>query len=509
MGNDSRTKNVVRNSIFALITQVINLIISFVVRTIFINTLGTEYLGVNGLFTNILTILSFAELGIGNAIIFSMYKPAAEGNREEIKSLMKLYKNAYRTIAIVVLVAGLLVIPFLKFIITDVPNIIENITAIYILFLLNTAISYTYTYKRSIISVYQQDYILSMFDFAFNILKNVLQSIILICYKNYMVYLCIQIVCTFVENVIISIRVNKKYPFLKEKEVKELDKEEKKNIFTNVRSLVVYKFGNVILDGTDNIIISSTISTAVVGLVSNYTLIINAVKGILGKITNAVTSSIGNLNAMNDNAKKEEVLYDYLFVAFWIYGLSSIGMGILFNDFIEIWIGKEYILSIYTVIALVFSFFVDGMHYPAYTYRVTMGLFKEGKKAPFFTAIINVILSIVMGNMMGVTGVFLATSISRLLTTTWYDPYLIFKKRLNLSAKKFVVRYVQYFIIFVVVGIISYFTINLIGVSGILGFLIKGIIAFIEINLLFLGCFFKRREFKNTIDRLKIMIKEK
>ena len=289
----------------------------------------------------------------------------------------------------------------------------------------------------------------------------------------------------------------------------EKAQEEKKNIFTNVRSLVVYKFGNVILDGTDNIIISSTISTAVVGLVSNYTLIINAVKGILGKITNAVTSSIGNLNAMNDNAKKEEVLYDYLFVAFWIYGLSSIGMGILFNDFIEIWIGKEYILSIYTVIALVFSFFVDGMHYPAYTYRVTMGLFKEGKKAPFFTAIINVILSIVMGNMMGVTGVFLATSISRLLTTTWYDPYLIFKKRLNLSAKKFVVRYVQYFIIFVVVGIISYFTINLIGVSGILGFLIKGIIAFIEINLLFLGCFFKRREFKNTIDRLKIMIKEK
>ena len=149
------------------------------------------------------------------------------------------------------------------------------------------------------------------------------------------------------------------------------------------------------------------------------------------------------------------------------------------------------------------------MHYPAYTYRVTMGLFKEGKKAPFFTAIINVILSIIMGNIMGVTGVFLATSISRLLTTTWYDPYLIFKKRLNLSAKKFVVRYVQYFIIFVVVGIISYFTISLIGVSGILGFLIKGIIAFIEINLLFLVCLFKRIEFKNTIDRLNIMIKEK
>lgn len=508
MDNNSRTKNVVRNSSFALITQVINLLLSFIVRTLFIKKLGSEYLGVNGLFTNILTMLSFAELGIGNAIIFSMYKPAAKGNIEKVKSLMQLYKKAYTTIALIVFALGVCVIPFLKFIIKDVPNIKENITYIYILFLVNTSISYMYTYKKSIISVYQLDYIISIFDFSFNVLKNILQCISLIVLNNYIAYLLIQIICTFVENVIISIKANKLYPFLKEKNIKPLKKGEKHYIFSNVKSLVVYKFGNVILDGTDNIIISAMINTTAVGLLSNYTLIINSVKGILNKINSALTSTVGNLNAVESNEKKEKVLYDCLFVSFWIYGLVSIGIIVLINNFIYLWVGQEYVLSIYTVIALALSLFVDGLHIPAYTYRVTMGLFKEGKIAPFFTAIINIILSILLAFKYEITGILLATSISRLLTTTWYDPYLIYKRKLKTSPKEYIIKYIEYFIILVIGSFISYYTVNLITINGIVGLIVKAIVCFIEINVIFIICLSRREEFKNTLIRVKKLIKK-
>ena len=170
---ESRTKNSFKNFQFGAITQVINTIFSFISRTIFIKVLGEEYLGVNGLFTNILTVLSFAELGIGNAIIFSMYKPIAENNKDKINALMKLYKKAYNIIGIVVLLIGICVVPFLDFIIKDPPNIHENIEMVYLLYLLNTSLSYFFTYKKSIISAQQKEYIINTYKIIFIIIKNV------------------------------------------------------------------------------------------------------------------------------------------------------------------------------------------------------------------------------------------------------------------------------------------------------------------------------------------------
>ena len=230
---ESRTKNVARNSAVALFTQVLTFILQFISRTIFIKVLSTEYLGINGLFSNILTMLSFAELGIGNAILFKLYKPVAENDEEKIKSYVNFYKKAYRYIGIIIITIGILIIPFLKYIVTDAPNIKENITFIYVIFLLNSSVSYFFTYRRSILYAYQKEYKATLVETAVTVVSTILQMIFLVLTKNYIVYLLIQILATIIKNVLVSYKAGKEYPFIKEKKYEKISKSEEKSIFNN------------------------------------------------------------------------------------------------------------------------------------------------------------------------------------------------------------------------------------------------------------------------------------
>lgn len=505
---ESRTINSLRNVSFGAIAQVTNTILSFIARTIFIKTLGAEYLGANGLFTNILMILSFAELGIGNAIIFSMYKPIAEKNEEKIKSLMQLYRKSYNTIGIIVALVGISIIPFLKFII-DAPNIKENIILIYMLFLGNTALSYFFTYKKSIIIAHQNDYMINLFDIGFYVLKTVLQCVFLWITHNYIIYLIIQILCTILENILISIRANKMYPYLKDKNVEKISKEETGSILKNVKALVFYKFGSVILNGTDNIIISSMFGVVFVGLISNYTLIITAITNIIGQLLNGFVSSIGNLNAIGSTEAKEKTFNDIFLISVWIYGFCGIGLLVFLNYFIELWIGKEFVMESVVVIALALHFYINGVQFVAYAYRTTMGLFKYGKYAPIIAAIINIVLSLVLGKLMGVAGIIFATSISRLITTTWFDPYMIYKKEFKKTSKSYYYKYIKYFIVVVLNCIVCDFIISAIGGFGIWNFILKLIVMSLISNLIFLVFFFKTEEFKSVYNRMITIIKPK
>ena len=292
MKNQSRTKNVTVNSMVSLLCQVLNLLLNFLTRTIFIKILGAEYLGVNGLFSNILTILSFAELGIGNAIVFNLYKPLAQDDKPQISSLMLLYKQVYTAIGLFVLGAGLLVTPFLGVIIKTKPNIPENISLLYILFLLNTVVSYFFVYKKNIMIADQKNYITLIVTQATTIARVILQTSFLLLTHNFIVYLTIQIVCTLAENFVCSALADKMYPYLKNSNPVPLSKSETKSIFADVKALAIYKFGSVILNGTDNILISMLLSVRDVGLASNYTLLMNSANSILGKLIDAFTASV-------------------------------------------------------------------------------------------------------------------------------------------------------------------------------------------------------------------------
>lgn len=503
MSRESRTKNVSINASIGLITQIIRTILEFVVRTVFIKKLGEEYLGVNGLFTNILTILSFAELGIGNAIIFNMYKEVASNNVEKLKSLMNLYKKAYITIGVILLIIGGFITPFIHEIINGTPNISENIYIIYLLFLINTVISYFFAYKKSIISAYQKEYVISTIKMTSEIFKAVLQIMVLIIFNNYILFLIVQILSTFFDNLIASIEANKRYTFLKDKKVNPLSEVEKKNIFRNVKSLVMYKFGSVILNGTDNIIISKMLNIATVGIVSNFNLIIATLTTLIGSMLNGFTASVGNLNSSNDTNKQEDVLNELLIICVLIYGFCSIMFVILANDFMNLWVGENYELAYITVIAIGIHFYVNGVQHAGYTYRTTMGLFEKGKYCPIIAAIINIVLSIILCKFMDLTGIILATSISRLLTTTWYDIYLIYKYKFNKTPMTYYKKYIMYFILTITLFLICNYLTSLIYTNLCLKLFLKAIFSSTIICIFYLIVFSRNKYFRSILVRVK------
>lgn len=493
---ENRTQNTIRNVKTGAIVQMVNKVMAFVVQTVFIMMLNTEYLGVNGLFTNILTVLSFAELGIGTAIIFSMYKPVAEQDKEKIKSLMLLYKKAYNIIGVTVFLLGLCVIPFMSIIIKEAPSIRENLNLIYILFLLNTSISYFFTYKKSIIYAHQKQSIIDNINSIFYLIKSLLLILFLVLTRNYIVYLVIQIIITLVENVIIAIKANKLYPYLKEKSVKRLEKEEQTSIFVNVKSLIVYKLGSVIMNGTDNILISSMISVGVVGLCSNYVLIINSIKSIIFSALNGVTASVGNLNAVGEPKQKEKVFYQITFIDYIVYSFCAVAFIVLLNPFITLWLGEKYLLGMAVPIALAVSFYIDGLRNPGFTYRTTLGLFKKGKATPYIGAITNIVFSILLCKIFGVAGIFIATSIAQLLSYSWIDPYLIHKYEFKTSVKKYYKKYFYYTMVFIVCVILTLIIANFIQLEGVIGLLLKGIVVCLVPNVVNLVCFKNTEEFQ-------------
>ena len=504
----SRTQSSLINAVVATLSRVMYTLMSFVCRTVFIKTLAIEYLGINGLFTNILTILSFAELGIGNAIIFKLYKPIAEENKEKIKTLVHFYKRVYFIIGSFIIVVGLLLVPFLKFIIKDAPNIKEDISYIYVFFLLNTAISYFFTHKKSIITGHQKDYIVNLVHLIATILINICQIIFLYVTHNYIVYLLLQIAATILDNIVVSIIANKMYPYITEKEYTKISKQEQSNIFSDVKSLLLYNFGHVISTGTDNIIISSFLGVAQVGLLSNYTTITSAITSLLSSPFNSITSSIGNLNTINESNKKESVFYQILFISFIVYGYISIAMTILLNKFITIWLGSEYLLSTSISIALGFNLYIDGVRYVNYTFRNTLGLFKKGRLVPLFSSITNIILSVILVKFIGMFGVLIATGLTRLFILTWYDPYLIHKNEFKTSAKRYYITYSYYLLIEIIAFCICYKVISLINLTGILGFIVCGIIITILTGIIYILATFKLKEFKETKNRLLSVLKK-
>ncbi len=501
----SRTKNVSRNALVAVTCQIVNLLLNFIIRTVFIKELGAEYLGVNGLFTNVLTILSFAELGIGNAIVFSMYKPLAKKDKEEIKSLMRLYKTAYNYIGVFVAVVGLGVTPFLKFIIKEKPDIPEGITVLYVMFLANTAVSYFFTYKKNIIIADQKNHIVIGVSQIIILLKTIVQIVFLKLTHQFLIYLLIQIIFTILDNIVCSCIADKLYPYLKE-EAKQLASDKTKKIFKDVKALALYKFGSVILNGTDNILISALVGVKEVGLASNYVLLTVSCNSIISRVVEVFTSSVGNLNATEGAEKQYNIFQKLLFLTSWIFGFASIGLILISQDFIVTWIGEDYLLSNAVLIAIVFEFYVKGVHSVAYTYRSTLGLFIEGKWSAMLAAVINLVLSVILCNLFGIFGIFIATPVSRIITLGIVDPVLIFRRGFNKNVSQYYYSYILYTAVYCGIAIICRLLLNTINIDGWGGIIVEIIVVTITFNTMVALIFGHTKIFKEILGMFKNVI---
>ena len=491
-----RSKSSAKNLVLALIGQAFGLIISFIARIIFVKFLSDEYLGLNGLFTNLLTMLSLVELGVGSALVYSLYKPLADGDNEKVKSLMDLYRKAYNIIGGVVLIIGILFIPFYRYLISEVPSI-SHLDFIYILFVLNTAISYFYSYKRSLIICDQKRYIATIYRYVFYFLLNVFQIIVLFLTHNYILYLITQVVFTWLENICISIKADRMYPYLKDKNIKKLDKKELNTISKNVRAMLFHKIGGVVVNSTDNILISKLVGLIAVGMYSNYYLITSALDTITAQFFNAITASVGNLGACTNSKKVKETFNTTFFLNYLIYGVITVCLLILFNPFIEVWLGKKYLFDFGVVLVITICFYLKGIRKTCLTFKDALGLFWQDRYKPIIESIINLVASIILGIKYGVLGIFMGTIISTVTTSLWIEPYVLYKYYFKENIIDYLYRFIKYTLVVVLTYLIVQKIVILISINGILGLLIKGVVSLILSILIMTIVFIKTNEIKH------------
>lgn len=485
-----RSKNSAKNLVVALIGQVFGLLISFIARIIFVKFLSTEYLGLNGLFTNLLTMLSLVELGVGSALVFSLYKPLAIKDQEKVKGLMNLYKKSYNIIGGVILVLGILFLPFYKHLISEVPSI-SNLDVIYLLFVFNTAISYFYSYKRSLIICDQKRYIATIYRYGFYFLLNVVQIIILFLTKNYILYLICQVLFTWIENIFVSRKANQMYPYLKDKKIKPLPKRELKAIRKNVGAMLYHKLGGVVVNSTDNILISKFVGLIAVGIYSNYLLIISALETVTSQFFNAIVASVGNLGASNDKKRAKEIFDTTFFLNYFIFGILTICLLLLISPFIEIWLGKKYVFEFSVTLCICICFYLKGIRKTCLTFKEALGLFYPDRYKCLVESMINLVVSIILGIKLGIIGIFIGTITSTVTTSLWIEPFVLYKYYFKESVKDYLIKLIQYSLAIIFTYFVTAQIVNLIVLNGVIGLLIKGVITFL-ISAFLLGIIFIR-----------------
>lgn len=451
----SRTKNSIFNVGTGFLNIIVKTILTFITRTIFIKVLGETYLGLNGLLTNILSMLSIAELGIGTTISFSLYKPLANKDNKKINALMTFYKKAYRIIGIVILISGVILIPFLKFILEENINI-NHIYLIYTLYLLTTVSTYFISYKEVLIIADQKNYKLTKINFIFDVLLNGLQIIELLIFKNFVLYLVVQLVIEFLRRTVINFFISKEYPQTDFCSKEKISKSDKQLLSKNVRAMFLHKIGDYSINGTDNIIMTKFIGLNAVGIYSNYLTIITILNTFINIIYSSIISSLGNLIAKENEEKRLKVFNIMDFFGFCIYGYCSVCLFVLLNPFIKVWAGEHYLFSIEIVAIIVLNFYMTGMRVPLGTIKSAAGVYTEDRYIPLLQALTNIVVSIILAKYIGVLGVLLGTLVSSLIPAI-DRPYIVYKYVFNKKVTEYYTKYLKNIIIVVFTTIVIYF----------------------------------------------------
>lgn len=500
-----RKKSSFKNMITAVSSNVLTIIVGLVAQAVFIKILGSEYLGLNGLFSNVISMLGIVELGMGSAIIYNMYKPIAENDHEKIKSLMQFYKKSYRIITLIISIIGIMIIPFIKYIV-DIESITVdiNVYLVYILFLLETICSYILSYKRSMLYADQKEYITNIIHIGYTILVNTMQLTFLYFTNDYYLYLIIKVMMRLVENIVISSYVNRRYSYLLDNNVTKLDSKTEKDIFQKIRALFFHKIGTFIVSGTDNIIISKYLGLVTVGLYSNYYMIINAVQTVINHIIQATRASVGNLLVTESKTKQFDVFNKIRFVNFWISCFSSICIFVIMDSFITIWIGYKFVLPTKVLLVLVINFFIVSSRSTYGAFKEAAGIFYEDRFVPIIESLLNIVLSIIFVKKFGLMGVFMGTIGSGLVLWCYSYPKYVYNKLFGRKISDYMKETIYYFIIFILIAGFTYSLAILISFDNVyLQFISNVLIALIVPNVIMLLLFSKDENFKYFINMLK------
>ena len=435
--------------------SVVVLIIGFIAQRVFVDVLGLEYLGINGLFTNIITMLGIVELGLGSAIVYHLYRPLADHNIERVKSLLHFYKIGYRIVAAIVLAIGLLLMPFLPAIIGEV-SIPNSIAAVYALFLTDVVFSYLLTYKRSILYADQKNYLINLTHMASMLVMNGLQIAMLLITGDFYLYLLIKIAMRITENLVINAVVNKRYSYIAEGKARSLDTETRHDIFKKVKALFMHKIGAFIVLGSDNIIIAVFLGIVTVGLYSNYYLVIAAIGMIIGQVFTAVTASVGNL-LITSNAKKSYAVYNNVrFANFWLATVAATGMFVAMDSFVVVWLGQSYVLAIGVLVALSINLYLQLTRSATNSFKEAAGIFHEDRYVPLVESVVNIVLSIIFLHYFGLAGVLMGTICSNLVLHLFSYPKFVYTKLFERAYAMYYFEFAKFTGIAAIIGAITF-----------------------------------------------------
>lgn len=421
-----RTQNAIRNTAYGLINKVLLIIFPFIVRTVFIRTLGAEYLGLNSLFSSILTVLSLTELGFSSAVVFCMYKPIAEDDTQTIDALLYFYKKVYRYIGIIISVLGGILIPFLSYLIRGTYPTDINLVIVYVIYLLNTVLSYfLFAYLSALISAFQREDLISKVNIIIQSLMYIIQIIILLTVKNYYLYILTMPFFTIVNNIRTAVIAKKAFPQYKPQGT--LNDEYKKTIKEKVSGLVINKICIISRNAFDSIFISMFLGLTETAMYNNYYYIMNAVIMITSVFVTSVVSGVGNSVEMDNVQKNYNDMERINFIYMWVAGWMTVCLLCLYQPFMYLWVGKDLMYPIGCVVLLCFYFYILKMSDVRYIYELAIGLWWENRFRSIAEALANLILNFMLGKYFGVYGIIIATIISILFINYFYGTKILFK----------------------------------------------------------------------------------
>ena len=491
-----RVKNSLRNISMSLLSQIVVILLGFLSRKVFLDSLGSEYLGVNGLLTNVLSAMVMIEGGIGISIVYNLYKPLAYDDKEKIIALVQLYKNAYRILALIMVIISCAMYPFLDKIIKGGSNV-KGIGVVYFLFVAKNVLNYLYGYKWALINADQRGYNLTKNNMVFQVISMIFKIIILALTKNYIAYLLIEFILFIMQNMYNSRVVYKLYPYIKTKEKYHIEEGVKSNIIENVKAMFIQNIGSYAINSTDNIIISTFINVSVVGLYSNYTMIIEQLSSLVSTIIYGISNSVGNLIATSEKDKIYFVFKLSYFISFWIYSVSFIFLFNLVEPFIALWIGDKYIFSNLTLFIILINFYIMGMRNSVTIFKSKSGLFSQDKYAEVIQGVINLIVSIILVKKIELIGVILGTTISYISISFWNQPRILYKYVFEKSVIEYFKQYITYVVIGSIACIISTEICDLLVFESSIIYLIqKGLICIIIPSIMYICIFYRTEEFK-------------
>lgn len=488
-----RTKKAIKNAKYNMFFYLLLSILTFVVKGAFIKELGNDINGLNSLLSSILNLINLAELGIGSAVMFALYKPVAEGNVKLIKGIMDLYRKMYAIAGVIMLVCGVLFIPFLG-IFTKGQVPMGDVIVYYLIYLINTSFSYFFSHKLTLLYVYQENYTIYKYDGIFKILKNLIQLAVLYKFKSYKGFLIVETVCNILYYSVINRIINKNYKHVLECEG-TLDISTKQGIYTNLKALALHKIGGFVVFGTDYMVMAYFVTLTNLGTYSNYLMIITFFGSLISKIFESVMSSIGNLISSSSEEKTYTVFKRLFFFNFWVVCFISISIYNTMHNFIHLWVGDLYLDNIVLALMIV-SFFITNMRPSLEKFKEAAGIYKEDRFAPIFEALINFVVSIILARWFGIAGVIIGTITSSLAVVFWIRPVLVYRIVFKRNVSGYFYNYFKKTVITIIILVTSNFLMNKIPLSfGIGSFVIKCMFNVVYINVFLFILYRKTPEF--------------